>query len=88
MPCMTRQNFDKIFLREESTIAPFIATAAVDTSMDLMVQFTGPSPGGVSPFETNYVWGFGDGGSSSEQNPTHVYSEPGTYTITHSGGVR
>ncbi|HOV59941.1 MAG TPA: PKD domain-containing protein [Candidatus Hydrogenedentes bacterium] len=27
-------------------------------------------------------WYFGDGKMSDEQNPTHVYREPGTYTVT------
>ena len=37
--------------------------------------------------ESNYevlsvVWDFGDGFISTDLNPTHVYSSPGTYTIT------
>lgn len=28
-----------------------------------------------------YRWEFGDGTTSSEPNPTHVYSSPGTYTV-------
>jgi len=31
---------------------------------------------------TSWNWNFGDGTSSSLQNPTHVYSRAGTYTIT------
>lgn len=27
-------------------------------------------------------WNFGDEGSSSEQNPTHIYETPGLYTVT------
>ena len=27
-------------------------------------------------------WNFGDGGSSSEQNPVYVYENPGVYTVT------
>ncbi|GMQ35316.1 hypothetical protein Ataiwa_35890 [Algoriphagus taiwanensis] len=27
-------------------------------------------------------WDFGDGGSSNQQNPTHIYEKKGTYTIT------
>ena len=27
-------------------------------------------------------WDFGDGGSSSEENPSHVYDTPGLYTVT------
>lgn len=30
---------------------------------------------------TSYAWTFGDGGTSSEQNPTHVYQAEGTYTV-------
>ncbi len=29
-----------------------------------------------------YDWDFGDGGASSDQNPAHIYSVPGTYTAT------
>ncbi len=30
----------------------------------------------------NWIWHFGDGTSSTQQNPTHTYTQPGTYTIT------
>jgi len=30
---------------------------------------------------TSWSWVFGDGGSSQEQNPTHVYTVAGTYTV-------
>lgn len=30
----------------------------------------------------NYLWNFGDGGSSSEPNPSHFYSTTGTKTVT------
>lgn len=30
---------------------------------------------------TGYSWTFGDGGSSTDQNPSHVYQSAGTYTI-------
>ncbi len=31
---------------------------------------------------TNYSWNFGDGGTSTAQNPVHSYTAPGLYTIT------
>lgn len=31
---------------------------------------------------TYWSWDFGDGQESEEQNPTHVYVTPGTYTVT------
>lgn len=33
----------------------------------------------------NFNWDFGDGTSSTDNNPTHVYTENGTYTVTLSG---
>lgn len=31
---------------------------------------------------SSWLWDFGDGASSVDQNPTHAYSDPGTYTVT------
>lgn len=31
---------------------------------------------------TSYSWSFGDGQSSTEEEPSHRYSRPGTYTVT------
>jgi trimeric autotransporter adhesin len=42
------------------------------------VQFNDLSTGNV----TSYNWDFGDGRTSTDENPTHVYSTPGTYTVT------
>ena len=30
---------------------------------------------------TGYEWDFGDGNTSTEQNPTHTYAAPGTYNV-------
>ena len=43
----------------------------------LTTLFTDTSQGLV----TSWSWDFGDGGSSTEQNPTYVYEEIGTYTV-------
>jgi len=29
----------------------------------------------------SWYWEFGDGATSNQQNPTHVYTTPGTYTV-------
>lgn len=31
---------------------------------------------------TAYDWNFGDGGKSFEENPSHIYKKPGTYTVS------
>jgi len=48
--------------------------------IDEPVQFTGSAQGGYSPY--SWHWDFGDTNSSDEQNPTHIYSSPGNYTVT------
>jgi uncharacterized membrane protein len=30
---------------------------------------------------TSWAWDFGDGASSSEQNPVHAYGKPGNYVV-------
>ncbi len=51
-----------------------VTTAEVETP----IQFTGLSSGDIS----QRLWEFGDGSSSTEQNPTHTYNDPGAYTVS------
>lgn len=44
---------------------------------DLSISFTDESEGASSWF-----WEFGDGNSSTEQNPSHTYASPGAYSVT------
>lgn len=44
----------------------------------LTVSFTDQSTGEI----TAWLWDFGDGSTSTQQNPTHTYDTPGTYTVT------
>ncbi|PKP21071.1 MAG: hypothetical protein CVU05_07570, partial [Bacteroidetes bacterium HGW-Bacteroidetes-21] len=41
------------------------------------VQFTN-----TSMYSTSYTWYFGDGSTSTDINPTHVYTSPGNYTVS------
>ncbi len=47
-------------------------------TIPLMIQFTGSADGGCPA--VTYSWDFGDGDTSSEQNPSHTYEKMGTYT--------
>lgn len=45
---------------------------------DLTVQFTDTSTGGP----TSWLWDFGDGDTSTDQNPEHIYDTAGIYTVS------
>ncbi|HEV7570250.1 MAG TPA: PKD domain-containing protein [Thermoanaerobaculia bacterium] len=66
------------------------ATATIATSVTASFVVS-PSAGvaGITTFicsdtstgATSWSWNFGDGGTSTLQNPAHIYNAPGTYTI-------
>ena len=60
--------------------APVAAFSASPTSgkAPLKVQFTDKS----SNNPTSWKWSFGDGTTSTKQNPTHKYSKAGKYTVS------
>jgi len=62
---------------EPPPIADFMATPLFG-SAPLIVSFTDASVGAVSVWS----WSFGDGGISNGQNPNHLYTAPGTYTVS------
>lgn len=43
--------------------------------------FTGLNFADNSPSGTDWTWEFGDGGSSTQQNPNHIYSQPGVFQV-------
>ena len=45
-------------------------------------QFTSTSTTNPSGQQMTYRWNFGDGGTSSEQNPSHTYAQAGNYNVT------
>ncbi len=45
---------------------------------NLLVAFEDTTDGRT----TSWLWNFGDGNSSANQNPTHTYARPGTYAVT------
>ncbi len=97
-PCFTlistsqNQSCDYVFLRKYSASVPTItingtivsvpqaAFSANSTSgaAPKTVAFTDSTTGGA----TAWNWDFGDGQTSTQQNPTHTYSASGIYNVT------
>ena len=57
--------------------ANFLADSTTGT-VPLVVQFFDSSKASVS----ERLWNFGDDSTSTEKNPVHIYSTPGTYSVT------
>ena len=80
-------------IKNKVRICPFIYIVclllfAACSNEEGEIQFTNASYGGSGNF--TYVWDFGDGTTSTEENPKHVYNEKGIFvvslTITDSSG--
>ena len=68
---------DLITVEPGVPVASFDATPA-SGAVPLAVQFTDHS----SLTVTSWAWSFGDGASSSERHPSHLYRGPGTYDVS------
>lgn len=51
-------------------------SGCINTSGEFSVNFTSTTNG------TSYAWDFGDGNTSTDPNPTHVYTSEGVYDVT------
>lgn len=61
-------------------MAAFSATPVSGTA-PLTVQFTDESQPGSEAI-ASYSWNFGDGGTSTDASPAHIYGAAGTYSVT------
>ena len=59
---------------------PRVTGTATPTTIDVgqVASFTSSPAGGTAPY--SYSWSFGDGGTSTLQNPFHIYNIPGLQT--------
>ncbi|MEN6611202.1 MAG: PKD domain-containing protein [Methanoregulaceae archaeon] len=76
-----------------STIAPTATSTQVSGTISPDVQFSMTPSSGETPlsvqftdksanFPTAWLWDFGDGNTSSQQNTYHTYTSAGQYTVT------
>ncbi len=79
----------------EHTATVTMTVACRDFSLVLTASHTsGPAPltvaftaavqrdGTLLPADYRYAWNFGDGSTSNDQNPEHIFQTPGLYTVT------
>ena len=76
----------------QSPPRPPFSQASSGTSFAPDAEFTGTPLSGTTPLSvvftdlsssspTSWAWDFGDGGTDTVQNPTHIYTAAGTYTV-------
>ena len=83
--------FVKLYLNDTNYCnSPDSLVTQLRVASTLVAQFITP-PLGCTPYNAvfnntslggqQFVWDFGDGTTSTDPSPTHLYSNPGTYTI-------
>jgi PKD repeat protein len=71
---------------DDLSVAPPVPPLACDAGgpysgeTGTAIQFSGSATGGAPPY--TWAWNFGDGANSTAQNPTHIYTTAGLYTVT------
>ena len=72
---------DTVVMPDYITINPMetnFITSGTECIVGTIVQFTDLTPG----YPSTWSWDFGDGTTSILQNPTHIYQDTGTYTVS------
>jgi PKD repeat protein len=62
---------------QSGVVSDFEVDLAASCQLPFLAHFTNNSKNG-----TSYLWRFGDGGSSTETSPSHLYTEKGIYSVT------
>lgn len=68
---------------------PLVAgfTHELSTEVEGQVSFTSTTEAAFDLDLVDHLWDFGDGTSSTERNPVHIYTAPGTYQVRLEVGV-
>lgn len=72
-------NFITVFPSPVAAFTADITTACVPATIQFTDQTTVPSGAGTI---TSWLWNFGDGGTSTQQNPSHQYIAAGFYSVS------
>jgi PKD repeat protein len=67
-----------VFSTQATPAAKIVLVPDGNPVVEQGVQFNDGSTGGP----TSWLWNFGDGQTSTQQNPTHVFGGPGTFNVT------
>ena len=68
-----------VTISDESPTASFTAPTGGVAGSPVSFSGSGSDPDGTI---VSYAWAFGDGGTSTQQNPSHTYAAGGTYPVT------
>jgi len=64
---------------EQSKLEVWLNASKVTAKEGEEIRFSSDVGGGVRPY--SYEWDFGDGNTSTDNNPRHKYKSKGTYTV-------
>lgn len=79
--CGNTQMFNRrIVILEPPVLGVTTSVTPTAGTAPFTAAFASLPTGGVSPY--TFAWAFGDGGTSTAQNPTHIYAAAGVYTAT------
>jgi gliding motility-associated-like protein len=73
-----KTDYITVFAAPSVSFTANLTTACVPAA----VQFTDRSTSPPGSTITSWQWNFGDGGTSTQQNPTHTYTNTGFYSVT------
>ena len=73
-----KTDYITVFASPSASFAASLTTACAPAA----IQFTDHSTSPPGSSVTSWQWDFGDGGTSTQQNPSHTYTNTGFYTVT------
>ncbi|HAK42908.1 MAG TPA: hypothetical protein DCM59_09715, partial [Clostridium sp.] len=67
---------------EENKVPTANIDAPANVKVNKLISFNGGKSTDTDGYIVSYAWDFGDGSTSSDKNPTHVYKQEGNYVVT------